>query len=77
MYVRHCEHDSWTQYGVFGSLFMQSVSVTHSTQLLVGSQTGAEPLAEDCSQSSLVTQTTQTPVVTLQTGVTPDGSHAP
>jgi hypothetical protein len=77
MYVRHCEHDSWMQYGVFGSSFMQSVSVTHSTQLFVESQTGVEPLAEDCSQSPLVTQTTQRPVLVMQTGVKPDGSHAP
>jgi hypothetical protein len=77
MYVRHCEHDSWMQYGLFWFSFMQSVSVTHSTQLFVESQTGIDPLAEGCAQSALVTQTTQRPVLVMQTGVKPDGSHAP
>jgi hypothetical protein len=77
MYVRHCEHDSWMQYGLYELSFMQSVSVTHWTQLFVESQMGVEPLAEDCAQSALLTQTTQRPVLVMQTGVTPDGSHAP
>jgi hypothetical protein len=77
MYVRHCEQDSRLQYGVFGFWFMQSVSVTHSTQLFVASQTGVELLAEDCWQSALVTQMTHRPVLVRQTGVMPVGSHAP
>jgi hypothetical protein len=77
MYVRHCEHESWMQYGLYEFSFMQSVSVTHSTQLFVESQMGVEPLLEDCWQSVLVTQTTQRPVLIMQTGVMPEGSHAP
>ena len=65
------------QYGVFWFSFMQSVSVTHWTQSFVVSQTGVELLPEDCWQSALVTQMTQRPVLVWQTGVMPDGSHAP
>jgi|HubBroStandDraft_6_1064221.scaffolds.fasta_scaffold1965042_1 hypothetical protein len=65
------------QYGSFGLSFMQSLSVTHSTQLFVESHTGVEPLVEDCAQSASVTHTTQRPVLVMHTGVKPDGSHAP